>query len=91
MEKFNRESSLRRGDAVLLTREATDSVLRLDPGASSHSQIVGVVMDNLSEMSDWEEVDIGRVWGVMVNGKFEQILDEEIDCIVSRASPCADQ
>ena len=77
-----KELSLKRGDAVLLTAEATASVLKLPMGATTEQRLVGMVLE---ELDPWE--DIGRVWGVMINGEAHQMLAEEFAEVIPAAAP----
>ena len=72
-------AGIRRGDAVLLTHDATVSVLRVELRTSPAAVpecLVGLVIDEL------EPMETERVWGVLVNGRFEQILETEIDQVL---------
>jgi hypothetical protein len=72
---------IERGDMVLLTLEASASVLRLAPGARASRQVVGLVLEEL------ESIEHHRVWGVMVEGQGEQILESEIEEVIKRGVP----
>lgn len=74
-------AEIRRGDMVVLTREASWSVLGVDSGDASE-RLVGIVLDLLDP--DFEG---DRVWGVLVGGTFHQILDREIQEVVVAKSP----
>jgi hypothetical protein len=73
-----KELSLKRGDAVLLTAEATVSILKLPMGATTEQRLVGMILE---ELDPWD--DIGRVWGVMINGEAHQMLAEEFAEVIS--------
>ncbi len=81
-----KELSLKRGDAVLLTAEATESILGLPIGARTEQRLVGMVLE---ELEPWE--DIGRVWGVMINGEAHQMLAEEFAEVISVQVPEREQ
>ena len=77
-----------RGDAVLLTAESSESIMggrtRL-PGKSKREaggpQLVGIVWDKLDEIEE-----VGQIWGVLVNGEFHQVLEDEIAAVIPRDS-----
>jgi hypothetical protein len=69
------ETEITRGAMVVLTREASASVLGRDSHDGPH--LVGLVMEMLDP--DFEG---DRVWGALVNGEFHQILDREIQEVV---------
>jgi len=83
---MRRDLNLKRGDAVLLTAKATVSVLRLPYGATTEQRLVGMVLE---ELDPW--VDIGRVWGVMINGEAHQMLAEEFAEVISAPVPELEQ
>jgi|LauGreDrversion4_2_1035121.scaffolds.fasta_scaffold264545_3 hypothetical protein len=79
---MRRDLNLKRGDAVLLTEGATASVLRLPHGATTEQRLVGMILD---ELEPWE--DLGRVWGVLINGEAHQMLEDEFeDVIIAQVS-----
>ena len=78
---MQRDLNPRRGDAVLLTADATVSVLKLPMGATTEQRLVGIVLE---ELDPWE--DIGRVWGVMINGEAHQMLAEEFAEVIPAAA-----
>ena len=65
---------VQRGAMIVLTREASESVLGRDP---QDGLLAGLVLDLLDP--DFEG---DRVWGALVNGEFLQILDREIQEVV---------
>ena len=62
------------------------SVLRLPHGATTEQRLVGMVLE---ELDPW--VDIGRVWGVMINGEAHQMLAEEFAEVISAPVPELEQ
>jgi hypothetical protein len=79
---MHRDLNLKRGDAVLLSEGATASVLRLPLGATTEQRLVGMILD---ELEPWE--DLGRVWGVLINGEAHQMLEDEFeDVIIAQVS-----
>jgi len=83
---MRRDLNLKRGDAVLLSEGATASVLRLPLGATTEQRLVGMILD---ELEPWE--DLGRVWGVLINGEAHQMLAEEFAEVISAPVPELEQ
>ena len=74
-------TEIQRGDMIVLTPEASWSVLGVDSGDNSE-RLVGIVMDLLDP-----DFAGDRVWGVLVCGSFHQILDREIQEVVVAKAP----
>lgn len=72
--------NIKRGDVVLFTLDASASLLRLAPGARASRQLVGLVLDEL------EPVEGHPIWGVMVEGQAEQIVEAEIEEVINSVS-----
>lgn len=77
-----KDLELKRGDAVLLTAEATESILGLPIGGRTEQRLVAMVLE---ELDMWE--DVGRVWGVIVNGEAHQLIEHEIAEVIPAAEP----
>lgn len=62
------------GDAVILTLNATQSILDARQGFDTGDRAVGILLEKLENFND----DV--VWGILVdNGYLEQVLDSEIE------------
>jgi hypothetical protein len=77
---LERGQPIAKGDAVVLTRAASESILTAHGGQDTGEILVGLVLDYLSGPDDEDDV-----WGVLVRGEFHQILDFEIKSVL-RAS-----
>jgi len=73
------------GDMVVLTRDASLSVMREDAEPERVSNLVGIVLERLESFED--EI----TWGVLVNGRLEQILHSEIQEVVDAGPQAAEK
>ena len=65
------------GDAVILTRNATQSILDARQGFDTGDRAVGILLERLENFND------DAVWGILVdNGYLEQVLDSEIEEVI---------
>jgi len=73
------------GDMVVLTRDASLSVMREDAEPERVSNLVGIVLERLESFED--EI----TWGVLVNGRLEQILHSEIQEVIDARPQAAEK